>query len=173
MTNQEFNTLIEPALQKAKKYILSKFQINEFDLNDILQNSAIKAFKNLSQFQGKSSFETWFICIARNETNNFFSKKKIEQVEITESLVCSSGEDPLLKDYSSLVYGAVSELNEKNKQIINFFLDGSASSSEISELLKIPVSSVRTRLFYAKKKLKEIIVKKCKEESYSHISFTN
>ena len=46
------------------------------DADDVTQNTFIKAFRNLENFQGNSSLFTWLYRIATNESLNFLEKKK-------------------------------------------------------------------------------------------------
>jgi len=157
MTNQEFSEKIESSIQKGKAFLHTKFKLSSHDAEDCVQNSAVKAYKNLSSFNAKSQFDTWFLTIVRNEALNFLSKKNLQCVELQEALSVKAIEEESNKDYISLVEQGLAHLNEKNKIIIEMSLKDCYSTKEMSEILNIPMSSVRTRLFYAKKKLKSII----------------
>jgi RNA polymerase sigma-70 factor, ECF subfamily len=174
MSIQDFNNQIEGALEKAKNFLLSKYQLNSYDLEDVLQEASLKAIKNLSSFKEKCSFETWFISICKSEANSIFRKnKKSEQLfskdasekekdfQWEESPVTRNGE---LEEYSLLIGDALSKLSDNHRQIIEFAMKNTNSSKEIAELLAIPLNSARTRLFYAKKKMKSLI------QSHAHKS---
>src|SRR4051812_28119985 len=72
MSNKQFTAKIAEAVQKARAYLLSKYQISGPDLDDVLQEASLKAMKNLKSFRGKCSFYTWFISICKNEIRYFF-----------------------------------------------------------------------------------------------------
>ena len=61
-----------------------------------------------------------------------------------------------ISEYEFLFSESLQKLSDNHKQVIELFLKN-ASQQEISNILNIPISSARTRLFYAKKKLKKII----------------
>ena len=157
MTTQEFSEKIESSIQKGKAFLHTRFKLSSHDSEDCVQNSAIKAYKNLSSFGSKSQFDTWFLTIVKNEALNFLSKKRLQFVELQEALAVKASEDDSNKDYIALVEQGLNQLNERNKTIIEMSIKQCYSTKEISEILNIPMSSVRTRLFYAKKKLKSII----------------
>ena len=50
--------------------------LNHEDANDVLQNTFLKAWKNLDNFQGKSSLGTWLYRIAVNESLDFIRRQK-------------------------------------------------------------------------------------------------
>jgi RNA polymerase sigma-70 factor (ECF subfamily) len=171
MSPKEFEEKIGKAREKAKAYLLSKYTISPLDLDDVLQEASLKAMKSLPSFRGKCAFETWFIAICRNEIMAFFRRQK------KHKNVISREDLPANKDFSSpepdtsiseeqlaLIYETMAKLSEKHQQVIKIALGDPRSSKEIANLLHIPVNSARTRLHYAKKRLKKLI------ESYAHKS---
>lgn len=165
--SKDFDDQIELALQKGKAYILSKFQLSSQDLEDVLQDSALKAMKNFPYFRGGSSFDTWFISICRNEVFSLFRKNKKNDQFLSQGCSLNNNEqssyDPevfsnsLLEDRSFVIDTALNALSFKHQEVIKIALKNSVSSQEVADILKIPVNSVRTRLFYAKRKLKKLI----------------
>ena len=171
MLVSNFEEKIEKSLEKARAYILSRYKIPKADAEDILQESALKAFKSADSFLEKCSFETWFISICKNEINAFFKKKKKDNILLPiQDLKDQDSFEPFLKDqsleekdqsskiseYEFLFSESLQKLSDNHKQVIELFLKN-ASQQEISNILNIPISSARTRLFYAKEKLKKII----------------
>lgn len=159
---------ITEARKKAEAFLMSKFQLSYFDAQDILQEALVKAYKNLSSFKNRSSFSTWYISIVKNEALSFFLKKK-KTLEIEDG-------DNLLNNYSfawtepeiyiqrneiyykNILNKLINSLGEKHKTVLNLILEKSLSHKEVSKELKIPINSVRTRIFYAKKILKKTIL---------------
>ena len=166
MTYKDFNARIEGAIKKARAYLLSRYSISEPDLDDVIQNAAIKAIRALKSFKNKSSFDTWFSTICRNELKTLFLKKKREQSNVSleddhlNEISLSDSEKTLpydLETRASIVNQALSKLSKNHQEIIKIALCHSGSSQEVADLLKIPVNSARTRLYYAKKHLKQLI----------------
>ena len=161
MSYQEFETKIGGAREKAKAYILSKTQINDADLQDILQETSLKAFKNLPAFRGGCAFETWFISICKNEMNALFRRNK--KRDFSDDVILGVGPEIYRKteteDCVYRVHEALAELGEKHRQILELTLKN-LPAKDAAVLLKIPLSSARTRLFYAKKQLKKVLERK-------------
>lgn len=168
MTKQISDIEIEEAREKAKKYLYSKFNLNYFDVEDALQNALIKAYKNLDSFKNESSFSTWFISIAKNEALSILSKnQKFKQVEDSDFYLKkysnTSGVDPEVYsidnslEIKSKLNKAALFLSKNQKEVLDLILKKSFTHRQISQKLNIPINSVRTRLFYAKKRLKKII----------------
>lgn len=167
MLRREFNDRIQGAMQRAKAFLLSKYQISEHDTDDVIQEASIKALKKLKTFKGSCAFETWFIAICKSEAKELFRKNKKRESHISRDEHDKPRDlewyepDVLrhcdMEDRARLVNAALDKLSEKHREIIQIALSHSGSSQEVADLLKIPVNSARTRLHYAKKRLKKLI----------------
>ncbi|MDY7395621.1 sigma-70 family RNA polymerase sigma factor [Aureibaculum sp. 2210JD6-5] len=84
---------------------------NEFNANDVVQNSFIRAYKGLRSYRSDAKFSTWLYKIVVNEALKFLKKNKISKEFITFM------DDPI--DYSSTFNEAVNkfELNDKQMEI--------------------------------------------------------
>ena len=171
MTEEDFILKISKTLEKTRSFLISKFNIQVCDIDDILQISAIKAYKNLSFFRKKCSFETWFISIAKNEAKSFCLKrqKKIE-IECSDDFLrnysftwideeINNSEKDKEKETRELIKKATLSLSKKHQEVLKLMIENSLSHKDISLRLKIPINSVRTRFFYAKKTLRKALLR--------------
>jgi len=101
---------------------------NEFDAEEVVQESFIKAFKNLKSFRGKSEFKTWFYRIVINEAFKRMQKTK------TEIILPTNLNLPEVEDFTDTFRG----MNANEQQFL------------ISESLKKipPKESLSLQLFY-------------------------
>lgn len=166
MSNKQFEEQIGGAIIKAKAYLLSKYQISGPDLDDVLQEASLKAMKNIKSFRGKSTFYTWFISICKNEVKYFFRKKNKRELRFEPKQAkhnASLWQDPdvfnnyEIEDKAALIQTSLAKLSDKHREIIEVVLKHSGSSQDIANMLKIPVNSARTRLHYAKLRLKKLV----------------
>jgi RNA polymerase sigma-70 factor (ECF subfamily) len=137
------------------------------DREDILQNAFIKAYKNLNSFDQTLTFSSWMYRIAHNEVMNFYRGKRARpQVILSEE-----GEKLIaeLRDESDAA--AASELRLSQEElakafvklspqyrdalILRFFED--RSYAEISDILEVPIGTVSTLIYRAKRVLKELL----------------
>jgi RNA polymerase sigma-70 factor (ECF subfamily) len=101
---------------------------NEFDAEEVVQESFIKAFKNLKSFKGKSEFKTWFYRIVINEAFKRVQKTKKE-------IILPTGENlPEADDFTNTFRG----MNDEEQQVL------------VAESLKRipPKESLSLQLFY-------------------------
>ena len=68
---------------RLRRYLLSK--LDEFEVEEILQDTFISAFDSLALYRGDSSVITWLISIARHEVADFYRKKYVRKVVLQTS----------------------------------------------------------------------------------------
>lgn len=165
MTQKQFSAKIVVATQKARAYIFSKYRLPESDVEDVIQDASLKAIKNYKKFLGKCSFDTWFISICKNEIKHLYkvnTRKDLFVQKDGEERELSTVEPEvhrrsMVEESEFLIREALGKLSHKHREIIDLALQNASSSKEIADILKIPIASARTRLFYAKKHLKRLI----------------
>lgn len=164
--SESFGVLIERYEKKIKRY-LWKFLSQREDVEDLTQNIFLKAFENIQGFNPKRKFSTWLYAIAHNEMVNFLKKKKrmpASLIELDTFLPYSLKDDSLrenliLNFQKEILEKAIKELSLKYREPLFLFYFENLSYQEISEILKIPISTVGVRIKRAKEYLKKLIEK--------------
>lgn len=136
---------------------------------EILQLTMIKAWNSLNNFRGDSTMFTWLHIIAKNlAITNFKRESRKRTVEVTvedDYLNNLSNDQSRLDscDHASYnetweaVMEAVTHLSADHQKVFKLAIIQGLSYKEISALLKVPEETVRTRLFYARQALKDIL----------------
>jgi len=134
-------------------------QIKE-DAEDVVQDSFIEAFNNLSSFRYDSTFGSWLKRIVINKSINQLKKKKIPIVPI-ENEMYHIKSDEAVDETSTMdikkVIKSIKRLPAGYQQIINLYLVEGYDHVEISEILGITTSTSKSQYHHAKKRLIEII----------------
>ncbi len=167
---EEFERLVARYRQKLLNYG-SKLLFGRGDLEDIVQEIFIKTYRNLQSFDSNRKFSTWIYRIAHNEFINYgkkFSRQLIDYFDF-EVLLPKAPRAPEHKSPESefdrerlkrLVETKLAEMEPKYREpLVLYYLEG-FDYKEISEVLKLPVSTVGVRLSRAKNILKKIINRK-------------
>jgi len=130
------------------------------DAEDIIQESFIDAFKNLTSFRYESTFGAWLKRIVVNKSINHLKFKKIpvvplesELYKITDDIVESDNE---ILDIKKIIK-AIDLLPNGFQQIINLYLVEGYDHTEIGEILGITTSTSKSQYHRAKKKIINII----------------
>ena len=130
---------------------------NRADAEDITQEVFLSYLKNAPVFIDEEHEKAWFLKVTVNKTNSLFSSawfRKTEQLD--ENL--SSPE----KSYLSEVLQAVMRLTEKYRTVIHLFYYEDLSVSQISEVLSLKQTTIKSQLSRAREMLKDYL----SEEDY-------
>jgi len=132
---------------------------NYHDAEDITFDTFIRCFKSLSSFDRTRSFSTWLFTIAHNVTIDFIRKNK-QQYEYYDER--HAAKEDFVEEYEKKkkmerIEEALAKLPPLERELIVLFHKEECSYKEISEILKIPVSTIKIKLHRARKKLRGII----------------
>lgn len=153
--SQAFCLLIDEnrlKMYKTAKAILN----NEDDVCDAIQEALVSAYTNINKLNESKYFSTWIIRILINKCYDIIAKnKKVGNVvDIDEAQEVKSYDS---YESDSIVNKVLNEIDEDLKEItILYYYDG-FSIKEISEMVKIPEGTVKSRLSRAREKLYELI----------------
>ncbi len=132
---------------------------------DIVQESFIKTFVNLNGFDKNKKFSSWIYRIVHNEAINYLNKNK-RQRPMNPEVEYDSGvnlEETYVKnEIISHAHNCLGEMSLLYKVPLSLFYLGEKSYEEISDILRIPVATVGTRISRAKIIMKKICQKNAK-----------
>ncbi|MBN2081866.1 sigma-70 family RNA polymerase sigma factor [bacterium] len=135
---------------------------NEEQAEDITQEAFVKAFFSLKKLQNPSSFKSWLFRIANNNTLDWLRKKRLQLVDVDEHIRESyvdervNPEDHVVGDAKTMhIHAALDKLKADQRAILVMCDLQGLSYQEIAEVLNIPFGTVQSRIFYARRKLRE------------------
>lgn len=160
---QAYGFLVERYKERAYYSALGILGSREAAL-DISQDAFVRAFRAMKRFEPGKKFFTWYYQILRNLCLNFIRDKKRHARSFSEmdeheiSIIADSDQDASdLAEHNELkraLWQALDELKPKEKEIIVLKDFQDLSYKEIAEMLDIPIGTVMSRLFNARKALK-------------------
>ena len=127
---------------------------------DVLQESFISAFNNLSSYRGTASFGAWLKRIVVNKSINHIRAKKMNLVSLEEVEVASETEvrdEELFMDIERIKSG-IAQLPDGYRVVFSLYLLEGYDHKEISEILGITESTSKSQYNRAKTKLKQILL---------------
>ncbi|MDR2510768.1 MAG: sigma-70 family RNA polymerase sigma factor [Spirochaetaceae bacterium] len=153
-----FRLLIER--HKKQVYALGmSFLRNSADSEDFTQEVFIKAYRALGQFKGNARFSTWLYRIAYNTALNKLGRRteysSLVESDEAESPMLTPEEESIKEAVRQAVRQAVLELPEKYRLCIDLFFFYGRSYDEIEAITGIPVNTIKSHVFRAKKILRE------------------
>ncbi len=132
---------------------------NETDADDFVQDVFIKAYTALSSFRFESQFSTWLIRIAYNIAINAINRRKqcLSLAEESEILDPSVGtEDTVVRKITAeAIRAELKNIPEQYAICLDMYFFYDMSYVEISEVIDIPVNTIKSHVFRAKKLLRE------------------
>lgn len=138
------------------------FLIQDSDTaQDIVQDTFIKTYQNLRSFNPDRKFSSWIYRIAHNTAMDEIKKRKavnlddywLDRLTAKESGIAEHIDKQLS---ARSVKRCLSRLEPKYREPLLLFFFQRKSYSEVSEVLRMPVSTVGVRINRAKARLKEI-----------------
>ena len=132
---------------------------NYHDAEDLTFDTFIKCFKSLSSFDVSRPFSTWLFTIAHNVTIDFFrkSKQEYEYLDERHAVYDDFVEEYEKKKKTEKIDRALAKIAPLDRELVILFHREEYSYQEISEILSIPISTIKTRLHRARKKLKDLV----------------
>ncbi len=163
MTAIEFNTQII-SLQNPLRFFALKLTANDEDANDLVQETFLKALRYKDKFVDPSNLKAWLYTIMKNTFINNYrkaSKKKTILDSTDEKYFLSNSKETMqetpdsalrFKEVSSVVNNLSDDIREPFQLHTNGF-----KYKEIAEKLDMPIGTVKSRIFLARKKLTTIL----------------
>lgn len=146
-------------------HYLRKFIYDQDELEDVLQDVFIKAYRNLYNFNINKKFSPWIYRIAHNEALNHIKKYKKESFSLDEKEFDIIDESLDIKDkidnkiVKNKIEQALLKMKDKYRESLVLYYFEQKTYEEISEIMLIPKSTVGTLIMRGKNILKKILVK--------------
>lgn len=151
--------------------IVYKMVSRKEDCEDLCQDVFLKVYEKLPGFRFGSKLSTWIGSIAFNACVNFLQKRKPVLLEdlrnpiadeemqghgesTVRDMSSSPGETLEIKEREMLLRNNIERLSVIQKTVLQLFHQNDLSLQEIAELTDLPVSTVKSHLFRARKELK-------------------
>jgi RNA polymerase sigma-70 factor, ECF subfamily len=141
---------------------LLRFVGNETNAEDLLSEVFLDVWRQADRFEGRASVSTWLISIARFKALSARRRRtEAELDEKIETTVPDTANDPEAalqeKNRGELLRRALTRLSLQHREIIDLVYYHEKSIDECVQILGIPAATVKTRMFYARKKLAELV----------------
>lgn len=158
--------------QKDLYNLSLKYIGNEEDALDVTQEIFIKILKKIDTFEGNSKLSTWVYRITVNYCKDFLKKhKKVKSISLDKPIEGKEGNFvPELEDDSETpqkalesklqresLIKAIGSLDEDQREIIILRYINDLTYNEISEILNLPLGTIKSRLNRGRKRLTEIL----------------
>ncbi len=135
---------------------------DESTAEDLISEVFLDVWRQAGRFEARSAVSTWLLAIARFKALSALRRRPDEALdeEAAEAI-----EDPAdtpevtleKKDKSAAIRKCLEGLSAEHREIIDLVYYHEKSVEEVAQIVGIPENTVKTRMFYARKKLAELL----------------
>ncbi|HKS87043.1 MAG TPA: sigma-70 family RNA polymerase sigma factor [Pseudolabrys sp.] len=135
---------------------------NEATAEDLISEVFLDIWRQAGKFEGRSAASTWMLSIARFKALSALRRRPDQELdEGTAEQIEDHADDPetalAKKDKGSALRQCLAGLSADHREIIDLVYYHEKSVEEVAAIVGIPEATVKTRMFYARKKLSELL----------------
>ncbi len=154
---EAYQGIVQRYMQTAY-YIALGFVRNPQDALDVSQDAFVRAFRKIKQYDPEKRFFPWFYRLLKNLCLDHIKKRRrLAEVPLEDVQVFQ--EDKHNRELKEIIWKGIEQLPFEQREVIILRYFQQCSYQEIAEVTGKPMGTVMSSLFYAKKKLKDILKK--------------
>jgi RNA polymerase sigma-70 factor (ECF subfamily) len=129
---------------------------------DVLSDVFFDVWRQASQFEARSAVSTWLLAIARFKALSALRRRTDAELDDeTASTIADPADDPEVvlqkKNTGEMLRRSLASLSPEQGAVIDLVYYHGKSVSEVADIVGIPEATVKTRMFYARKRLAELV----------------
>ena len=135
---------------------------NQATAEDLISEVFLDIWRQAGKFEGRSAVTTWMLGIARFKTLSALRRRQEDELdeEMAERIE-DRADDPetalAKKDKGAVLRQCLTALSAEHREVIDLVYYHEKSVAEVAGIVGIPEATVKTRMFYARKKLSELL----------------
>ena len=147
---------------RVYRFVLRLVGGNAAVAEDLISDVFLDVWRQAGKFEARSAASTWLLAIARFKALSAMRRKPEEELdEETAGAIEDPADDPEVtaqkKDKGEILRKCLTALSPEHREIIDLVYYHEKSVEEVAGIVGIPEATVKTRMFYARKKLSELL----------------
>jgi RNA polymerase sigma-70 factor (ECF subfamily) len=135
---------------------------SEAAAEDVVSEVFLDVWRQAGRFEGRSTVSTWLLSVARFKAISAMRRRQDAELDTdTIASIPDPADDPEIslarKHDAILLRKSLAQLSPAHAEVLDLVYYHGKSIAEVAAILSIPEATVKTRMFYARKKLAEII----------------
>jgi RNA polymerase sigma-70 factor (ECF subfamily) len=135
---------------------------DEAGAEDLISEVFLDVWRQAGKFEGRSAVSTWLLAIARFKALSALRRRTdVELDDETAEAIEDSSDTPEVtlekKDKSAVTRKCLEKLSAEHREIIDLVYYHEKSVEEVALIVGIPENTVKTRMFYARKRLADLL----------------
>jgi RNA polymerase sigma-70 factor, ECF subfamily len=129
---------------------------------DLVSEVFLDVWRQADAFEAKAQVSTWLLAIARYKALSALRRRSDVQLDDkVAATIPDTADDPeaivYQKDRSSLVQKCLAQLSPAHREVIDLVYYHEKSVDEVAKITGVPAATVKTRMFYARNKMQELL----------------
>jgi RNA polymerase sigma-70 factor (ECF subfamily) len=134
---------------------------NDAVAEDVTSEVFLSVWRQAHRFEARSAVTTWILAIARYKALAELRRRTEAPADEESAETSDPADDPEVafqaKHRSEILRRCLTQLSREHREIIDLVYYHEKSVQEVAEILGIPGNTVKTRMFYARRKLSELL----------------
>jgi RNA polymerase sigma-70 factor (ECF subfamily) len=135
---------------------------DEASAEDLISEVFLDVWRQAGKFEGRAQVSTWLLAIARFKALSMLRRRPEQELDEEKAeAIEDSADTPDVtlekKQKSEVLRQCLTSLSAEHREIIDLVYYHEKSVEEVAEIVGIPEATVKTRMFYARKKLAELL----------------
>jgi RNA polymerase sigma-70 factor, ECF subfamily len=135
---------------------------NTSTAEDLVSEVFLDVWRQADAFEAKCQVSTWLLAIARYKALSALRRRSDEQLDdkVAAAIEDTSDSPETIvyhKDRSALVQNCLMQLSPAHREVIDLVYYHEKSVEEVAKIVGVPAATVKTRMFYARNKLQELL----------------
>ena len=135
---------------------------NEAIAEELMNEVFMECWRKADSFEGRSAVSTWMMTIAHNRAISLLRKRRDVALDDDYAVqIADENDTPEVvsqkRSKAEVIRSCMGSLSVEHREIIDLVYYHDKSVSEVAKIIAIPVNTVKTRMFYARKKLAELM----------------
>ena len=139
---------------------------------DIASDVFLDVWRQAGSFEGRCQVATWILAIARFKSLSALRQRREETLDdgVAET-IADEADDPEVamqkKTDGAVLRACIAQLSADHREVIDLVYYHEMSVEEVAKILGVPRNTVKTRMFYARKRISELYLAACGQRAYN------
>jgi RNA polymerase sigma-70 factor, ECF subfamily len=139
---------------------------------DLVSDVFIEVWSKAGSFEGRSQVSTWLLAIARFKTLSAVSRRREvlgdePAIELVEDTADTPEETVLKEDRTAQLRRCLAQMSREHREVIDLVYYHEKSVEEVAEIIQLPKNTVKTRMFYARRRLAQLLAS---HQDFGHLA---
>ena len=144
---------------------------NDATAEDLVNEVFLEVWRNAGRFEARSQVSTWILAIARYKALASMRRRQHDELdEEASEMIEDTADDPEVTvqktERSALLQQCLKQLSIAHRQVVDLVYHHEQSIDEVAAIIGVPASTVKTRMFYARKRIAEMMAERGVERAW-------